>query len=558
MQDLKVNWLGLHHGPTKPLALAALVWLGLAVPLFGATRSPKQRIVPNWARFEQAFVSTFEYTNALQEANFKAVFTSPLGETGTVDGFWDGGRIWRVRFCPNTPGQWTFTTVCSDARNYGLDGQTGKFLCTAPVGDSLFQRHGPVRVARDRRHFELADGTPFFWLGDTVWSGACLSTPKDWQRYATIRSSQDFNVAVWSVLPEESRDHESALTGFSDRIGVIPSFFQRLDAKIETLSREGILSAILPLSGSSSAINLKELPNEQATLLLRYVAARWGSEPVVWLMDVSDATPSAGIDRWRKIGNAVFTNSFHAPVVLLPVETPAVVDQFRDERWVDALGVDLLTATHDKKADESATRVADGAASGGPRPIILFAPCENGVAGHSQKRFNPDEVRRSVYQNLFMTPSAGVTYAAQGVVNWDTSVDLKTAAALGGGMPMWERALFMPAAKQMRPLAKLMNSIDFWRLRPQPEAVANQTPQSASESRVVAASTSSKDLTLVYLPQSNPVDVYLQAMPASPLISWLQPTQGFTRSAVAVVSGSTCQFPPPGSGDWVLLIKSGK
>jgi hypothetical protein len=242
----------------------------------------------------------------------------------------------------------------------------------------------------------------------------------------------------------------------------------------------------------------------------------------------------------------------------LPVESPAVVDQFRDERWVDALGVDLLTATHDKQAEESATRLTDEAALGRPYPIVLFAPCENGVAGHSQKRFNPDEVRRSVYQNLFMIPSAGVTYAAQGVVNWDTSVDSKTTAALAGGMPLWEKALFMPAAKQMRPLAKLMNSIDFWRLRPQPEAVHNQTPQSASESRVVAASTSAKDLTLVYLPQSNPVDVSLQAMPASPLISWLQPTQGFTRSAVAVVSGSTCQFPPPGSGDWVLLIKSGK
>jgi hypothetical protein len=30
----------------------------------------------------------------------------------------------------------------------------------------LYQR-GFVRVAQDNRHFEHADGAPFFWLGDT-------------------------------------------------------------------------------------------------------------------------------------------------------------------------------------------------------------------------------------------------------------------------------------------------------------------------------------------------------------------------------------------------------
>ena len=33
--------------------------------------------------------------------------------------------------------------------------------------------HGPLRVAADRRHFEHADGTPFFWLADTWWMGLC-------------------------------------------------------------------------------------------------------------------------------------------------------------------------------------------------------------------------------------------------------------------------------------------------------------------------------------------------------------------------------------------------
>jgi hypothetical protein len=34
-----------------------------------------------------------------------------------------------------------------------------------------FYTHGPIRVAASHRHFEHADGTPFFWLGDTWWMG---------------------------------------------------------------------------------------------------------------------------------------------------------------------------------------------------------------------------------------------------------------------------------------------------------------------------------------------------------------------------------------------------
>src|SRR5579862_377054 len=197
-----------------------LIGLCLPEPLLGATRSARQRVVPGYSRFEEAFLSTSNYTNALQEATLTAIFTSPVGETRVVEGFWDGGRTWRVRFCPDIPGQWTFTTICSDRTNSGLDGQTRKFLCTSAVGDGAFQKHGPVRLARDHRHFEHADGTPFFWVGDTVWDGARLANTKDWQRYAAIRSSQTFNVALWSVSPEENRD--AALTGFSNRVGINP------------------------------------------------------------------------------------------------------------------------------------------------------------------------------------------------------------------------------------------------------------------------------------------------------------------------------------------------
>src|SRR4029077_802571 len=126
----------------------------LPAALFGATESPKMPVVPKWQRFEQVFKSTVVYSNALQDATLTVLFASPTGEKIQVDGFWDGGRTWRVRFAPDQPGRWTFTTTCSDVGNVGLQHQGGEFLCTSALGPSPFHQHGPVRVARDHRHWE--------------------------------------------------------------------------------------------------------------------------------------------------------------------------------------------------------------------------------------------------------------------------------------------------------------------------------------------------------------------------------------------------------------------
>src|SRR6266850_1228702 len=274
--------------------------------LFGATQSKRATVVAKWDRFEKAFKSSVGYSNALQEATLTVVFTSPLGETNLMYGFWDGGKTWRVRFSPDQIGRWHFRTACSDASNRGLNNQEGEFVCTPATGLTRFNQHGPVRVARDHRHFEHADGTPFFWLADTVWDGARLADPRDWEFYASARSAQEFTVAQWSVAPGPDAKKRAAFSGH-DHITVNPDFFRRLDAKVETLSRAGILGAIAPLYDPGSNSHwLAQLPADQAALLFRYVTARWGADPVAWLVCPDAGNPAIPAGDWKKIGRAVF------------------------------------------------------------------------------------------------------------------------------------------------------------------------------------------------------------------------------------------------------------
>ncbi len=473
--------------------LTVLLPLLLQAGVSTVTASDRIPVIAKWGRFEHSFKSTVLYSNAVQDVSLRVVFKSPLGETNEVGGFWDGGRTWRVRFSPDQPGRWKFRTLCSDKTNDGLHNEFGEFICTAATGENRFAKHGPVRLARDQRHLEHADGTPFFWLADTVWNGARVAEVKDWEFYAGIRASQRFTVAQWAAAPGDDLKHESAYGGFPERITINPDFFKRLDAKLEVLSQAGILSAIAPLRELPSQTNaVVVLPDDQAELLVRYIVARWGADPVAWLIAFEGESGAKNAGRWKRIGQAVFGNRTHPPVILFPGETQWVLDEFRDQQWVDVFGYQSVTdVTEDALKWTFTGPLAEEWKKQPARAVIPFTPYENGFIPQSHRRFSSDDVRHAAYWSLLLTPPAGISYGGQGVANWDTTVGPKDEQTKAADLPMWRKALFMPAAKQMSSLAGLMTSIDFWKLRPAPKTVAAQ-PGEQSPRRFIAAANSQR------------------------------------------------------------------
>ena len=529
-------------GKSNGCSFRLIVMLGLSSAPFlaqGATQSVKMPVTPKWGRFEHAFTSSATYTNPLQEVTLTVQFISPLGEKAQVYGFWDGGRTWRVRFAPDQPGRWIYRTTCSDSGNTGLHGQAGAFLCTSSLGQSPFRRHGLVQVAKDRHHLEYGDGTPFFWLADTVNRAALIADMRSWSTYAVIRSSQNFNVAQWSVTSGGNLEHESALTGFPERIGINPDFFKRLDARLDVLSEAGILSAISPLAQPEP--DAVALPESQLVLLARYVVARWGAEPVAWLL--APGKDSKQIERWRKVGTEVFSGMRHAPVVVYASD-PETLQAFAEQPWADVLGVQM---PFDRDRGEILDRLSKD------HPVLAFTPHENAVNPKNRTRVSADEVRQSAYCGLLMTPPAGVSYAGLGIENWDTTVESKKEDPFGAGLPLWQKALFMPGAKQLSQMAQLFSSVDFWRLRPNAAVLGT-----AASSTTCPAATPTKDLEMVYVANERMLELALAAMPHSPTVTWFNPRQGGNSPAVAVVVQEKCQFPTPAAGDWVLLLKAGK
>ena len=519
--------------------------LTLCLALFAGSATAKVPLVAKWGRFEQSFKSASKYENPLQQCALKVTFISPLGLTNIVDGFWDGGKTWRVRFSPGQPGRWTYRTSCSDTANPGLNNQAGEFLCTSPTGQGRFAQHGPIQVARDGHHFEHADGSPFFWMADAAWNAPRLSTSRDWITYTQVRGGQNFSAVQWAPGTGPDAKNHSAFSG-QNPISIDPQYFQALDEKVEMMNRAGLLSVIAPLWGNSAATD--NLPEEQIALLVRYMNARWGAYDVAWLLALGDNRNEG----WMRIGRKVFGGTAHAPVILFPGELASGFDEFRNEDWVDAFGFGLGQNLGGDSVKWLVSGPLGRESTNQPaRPFInVLPPVENGLTGQGQERVTDRDVRHIAWWSLLLTPTAGVSYGAQDVATWN--------ATKQASPPTWQLSLFLPGAKQMSRLAETCSSADWWTLRPAPHSVALQPGRNAPDRFIASSENAAKTLSLTYVPEERTLEMMLEALPAAPGIQWLNPRTGNKSAAVAVVGIRSCQLPTPDVGDWVLWVKSGK
>ena len=121
-------------------------------------------------------------------------------------------------------------------------------------GDNPFYRHGPLRVAADHRHFEHADGTPFFWLADTWWMGLTsrLHWPQEFQELAADRKAKGFDViqivaGIYPDMPafDPRGANEAGFPWEKDYKTIRPEYFDKADQRLIYLADQGFSPCIV-------------------------------------------------------------------------------------------------------------------------------------------------------------------------------------------------------------------------------------------------------------------------------------------------------------------------
>jgi hypothetical protein len=237
---------------------------------------------------ELTFTATRNYPDPFNQVTLDAVFTDPKGHELRVPGFWDGNNKWKVRYSSAVLGTHRFRSVCSETDDKGLNGVTGMIQVLAYKGKNPLLVHGALRIADDKRHFAYADGTPFFWLGDTWWMGLTkrLAWPEDVKALAADRSKKGFNViqivaGLYPDMPafDERGENEAGFPWEHDYSRIRPEYFDAADKRIMYLAEQGFVPCVVGAWG----YHLEWLGEDKLKKHWRYIIARWGALPVVWV-----------------------------------------------------------------------------------------------------------------------------------------------------------------------------------------------------------------------------------------------------------------------------------
>lgn len=423
------------------------------------------------------------------------------------------------------------------------------------AADTPFSKHGRVRVAKGGTHLEHADGTPFFFLADTCWTGPALSSEQDWQTYLADRVKKGFTavqfnmVSPWRTAPTDA-DGNVSYTVKDGELVPNEAFYQRCDARLKAINDAGLLAVPVLCWAHKKGDAGKELTEAQLTALIKFEVDRYKDAHVLWIL-AGDNQYTADADLWKRIGRAVFRDKPAAPVTTHPTGENFPWAKWEDEKWLSVLGYQSGHGDSDKSLQwMTSGPVAEyGKRKEFTRPVINLEPPYEAHNGYSSKKPHPElNVRRAVYWSLLSAPVAGVTYGGHGVWSWHTKPGEEPTDHKGTGVAkVWGEAVDLPAAGQMKHVRAVFESVKWTELRPAQDLI--EQPDAKDPAKFVAcAATPDRSLVVVYLPVGGKVSVAVAQDKPRP-VEWWNPRTG------EVTKGRNANLEAPGEGDWVLVVK---
>lgn len=260
-----------------------------------------QPAVRKWSLFELSWQGP-DSGNPFKEVTLSAAFRYKH-RTVFVDGFYDGGASYKIRFMPDCEGEWTYETQ-SNAPS--LNGITGQFACT-PAEE---HNHGPMKV-RDERRFVYADGTPYVPFGTTCYAWTHQTEELQEETIRTLQKSP-FNKLRMCIFPKRYSFNQNEPAAFPfvgtreegfDWERFNPLYWSNLEKRIMQLQELGMeADLILFHPYDKGHWGFDRMDEETDAFYLRYVLARLSAFRNVWwsLANEFDFMKTKTADDWDR------------------------------------------------------------------------------------------------------------------------------------------------------------------------------------------------------------------------------------------------------------------
>jgi len=521
--------------------------------------------IPLWRVAEISLESEANYGNPYADVEVTVIFRGPGGETIHRPAFWDGGGTWMVRFAPTAPGLWQWTSVCTNPQDAGLHGRGGELTAVELETDTPLHRHGFLRVSQNGRHFIHADGTPFFWLGDTHWQmpdrervDACNHPEHagrecphggQFQHLLADRIARGFN--VYQTYPNATSAHWWA----EPFARIDPTRFREVfDVQMDRLAAAGVVIAL----GCGHFNNSTQMPEADLCRFARYLVARYGAHPVVWIT-CQEMNAPVNLDGkesnrpavWKAVAEQIARDDgYHHPHSAHQWVLDVNVAPLGQEPWHAWFA---LQGGHRNSGLTPQARYRGYYDYQPTRPVLeteaMYELVDCGGVNST------DDARQSAWKAL-LCGSPGYSYGGAGIwfIKWDA--DDPGCAQYNHAIGSWHEGMELPGAAQMTVLKRFFTGLDWPALAPRFNDPAWATW--ADPERCTLATIENK-IYLAYC-YGDASDGVLKGLDpqADYAASWIDPRTGHETAIAAALRArpdGTWPVPAKPAGDWLLVVR---
>lgn len=427
----------------------------------------------------------------------------------------------------------------------------------------------PLAISSSSRHLTRADGTPFFWLGDTAWELFHRLSREEACHYLDTRARQGFNVIQAVALAEmdgltEPNAHgrlpllrREGNHGYGDIEPDLTgpcSYWDHVDYIIDQAARRGLYIALLPTWGDKVNRLWGKGPEifdgGTGRRYGQFIGARYaGYANVIWVLG-GDRRLETRRQHEAIAGMAVGIRQAGARQLMTyhPAGGSSSSEQLHEESWLD---FNMFQSGHSRRNDPNYEYVRKDCSLSPVKPTLEAEPRyeDHPVNFDAQNGyFDAADVRQALYWAVF-AGSAGVTYGHHSV--W------RMVREPSDYFPLtWERALERPGASQVQWLRRLCESRPLLERREAPELLASN----GTGANVQIAARGER-YAFIYTPNGLGIDIAPGILPGGCLeAAWFSPRSGETTAIGTIENRSAApKLRPPTTGrgeDWVLRLDS--
>ena len=430
--------------------------------------------------------------------------------------------------------------------------------------------HGPLRVSADGRQLQHADGTPFFWLGDTAWLMPQRLNRDEVKDYFENRRAKGFSVIQCCLVHffnDKSFNGSPALVAEDlTKLKVTPGsdpadpaqydYWDHVDYIAGTAKANGLYLALTPMWRYA-----KKPAPEAAAAFVTQLAVRYGQHPNIVRVNGGSARGDETLEFWNAAGTALKKHALGQLITFHPFGRTQSSTWFQDAAWLD---FNMFVSGHRRYDQDTLGKafgednwryVLEDLAKTPRKPTLDGEPAyENtpqGLHDAKQPYWNAADVRRSAWWSVF-AGAAGHNYGENSV----RQVYLPTATkGESGARGFFKERLEAEGASQVRHVKNFILS------RPAVGRVNDQSLVAGDEGekheRILV--TRGDGWIAAYAYTGRNFTLKLDGATGARLTAiGLNPRTGGTTPAGAHPGTGSVTFNPPGASgpgnDWVLVL----